>query len=79
MLRQLLLQVRHSPAQVGVGLGISCAFRLSQAGDDIGGHEDAAGILLPPAPAAIVVLQVVQAVEAGVNLGLQIRRAYQAG
>ena len=77
MLGQLLLQIAHSPAQVGVDLsfvipteakrsGGTNILGLRQTGNNIGGDEDAAGILFPPAPAAVVVLEVVQAIEAGV-------------
>ena len=79
MLGQLLLQIAHSPAQVGVGFGIARSLGFRQTGDNVRSDEDAAGILFPPAPTAVVVLEVVQAIEAGVDLGLQIGWAHQAG
>ncbi len=79
MLRQLLLQVRHSPAEIFACLGIAGGLGLGEAGHDVRSHEDAAVVLFPPAPAAVVVLQVVQAIEAGVDLRLQIGRADHAG
>ena len=79
MLRQLLLQVGHSPAEICVSLGIPRSLGLGQPGNDVRSHEDAAVVLFPPAPAAVVMLQVIQAIKAGVDLRLQIRRADHAG
>ena len=48
-------------------------FGLRQSGDDIRGHERMALVGLPPAPAAIFVLEIVQAVEARADLFLHGR------
>ncbi len=78
----ILDEIRGHPGGAsghGVGLDFDArGLRLRQSGHHVGGHKRMAIVGLPPAPAAVLMLKTVEAVEAGANLllgghGVEIR------
>ena len=81
MLIELGVEIADAIAQHGalIALERDELRALADASDYVGGHVDAALVFLPPSPAAILMLIVGKAVEAGLHLGLQICVVDMAG
>src|ERR1700761_5150966 len=67
MLRERGKQPLTAAVEAAIVDLVACITRLAEAADDISGHEYAAGIVRPPAPAAVVMLVVVKALKAGTD------------